>query len=57
MFEGVQPWAKMVAYFIQKTRIKLGNMMVEANWWNVDNYERDIKCAKSLIVNHLLTSW
>ena len=47
----------MVTYFIEKTRVKLGNMTIEANWWNVINSERDVKCARSLIVNHLLTSW
>ena len=35
----------------------LGNMLVEAKWWNVVNSEKDDKCARSLIVNHLLTSW
>ena len=57
MFEGVQPWTEMVAYFIEKNGIKLGNMKVEANWWNVINSDRDVKCAGSMIVNHLLTSW
>ena len=42
MFEGVQPWTKMVAYFIEKNGIKLGNMKVEANWWNVINSDRDL---------------
>ena len=40
----------MVAYFIQKMGIKLRNMTIDANWWNV-------KCVGSLIVHHLLTSW
>ena len=47
----------MVAYFIEKTGIQLGNMTIEANWWNVINSKRDVKCARSLIVNHLLTYW
>ena len=57
MFEDVQPWTEMVAYFIENNGIKLGNMKVEANWWNVINSDRDVKCAGSMIVNHLLTSW
>ena len=57
MFEGVQPWIEMVAYFTKKNEIKLGNMKVEANWWNVINSNKDVKCARSMIVNHLLTSW
>ena len=48
---------EMVAHFIEKTIIKLGNMTVEAKWWNIINSERDVKCAGSLILNHLLTSW
>ena len=52
MFEGVQPWTKIATCFIGKNGIKLGNMKVEANWWNVD-----IKCTGSLIVSRLLTSW
>ena len=40
MFEGVQPWTEMVAYFIEKNGIKLGNMKVEANWCNVINSNR-----------------
>ena len=56
MFEGVQPWLEIMTYFIQKTGITLGNMKVEANWWNVINFERDVKCAGSLTINHLLTS-
>ena len=32
-------------------------MTIEANWWNVINSERDVKCAGSPIVNHLFTSW
>ena len=56
MFEGVQPWTKMVAYFIKKIGIKLENMMVEAIWWNVINSERDVKCTRSMIVKRLLTS-
>ena len=28
MFEGVQPWTEMVAYFIEQNEIKLGNMKV-----------------------------
>ena len=55
MFEGVHPWTKMVAYFIEKTRIMIGNMTIDINWWNVVNSERDVKCAGSLIVNHLLS--
>ena len=47
----------MVTYFIEKNGIKLGNMKVEANWWNVINYDEDVKCARSMIANHLLTSW
>jgi hypothetical protein len=47
----------MVEYFIEKNGIKLGNMKVEANWWNVINSDRDVKCTGSMIVNHLLTSW
>ena len=57
MFEGLQPWTEMVAYFIEKNIIKFGNKNVEANWWNVINSNRDVKCAGSMIVNHLLTSW
>ena len=49
--------SKMVTYFIEKNGIKLGNMNVEANWWNVINFDRDVKCAGSMIVNNLLTSW
>ena len=30
-------------------------MKVKANWWNVINSDRDVKCAGSMIVNHLLT--
>ena len=35
--KGAQPSTEMVAYFIEKTGIQLGNMTVEANWWNVHN--------------------
>ena len=57
MFEGVQPWTEILAYYIEKNGIKLGSMKVEANWWNVISSDRDVKCARSMIVNHLLTSW
>ena len=57
MFECVQPWTKMVVYFIENNIIKLGNMKVEANRWNVINSDRYVKCAGSMIVDHLLTSW
>ena len=32
-------------------------MLVQANWWNFINSERDLKFVGSLIVNHLLKSW
>ena len=57
MFEGVQPWTKMVVYFIENNIIKLGNMKVEANWWNGIISERHVKCAMLVIVDRLLTSW
>ena len=47
----------MVAYFVEKIGIKFGNMKVEANWQNVINSERNVKCTRSMIVNHVLTSW
>ena len=56
MFEGVQPWIEMVAYFIEKNGIKVGKMKVEANWWNVIKSEWDVKSIGSLILNHWLTS-
>ena len=57
MFEGVQLRTEMMAYFIEKNGNKHGNMKVESNWWNVINSDKDVKCAGSLIVNHLLTLW
>ena len=57
MFEGVQHWTEMVAYFLKKTGIKLGNMTIAINWWNVIDSKSNVKCARSLIVNHLLTFW
>ena len=42
--------------YFENTRIKLGNMTFETNWWNVINCERHVKCVGSMIVNHLLTS-
>ena len=57
MFEGLQPWTEMVAKFIEKNTIKLGKMKVKANWWNVINSDRDVKCTGSMIVKHLLTFW
>ena len=57
MFEGVQHWTEMVAYFLKKTGIKLGNMTIDVKWWNIINSERDVKCLGVRIVNHLWTSW
>ena len=37
MFEGVQPWIEMLTHIIEKTIFKLGNVMVDVDWWNVIN--------------------
>ena len=37
--------------------VEIGNMRSVVNWWNVIDSESDVKCAGSLIANHLLTSW
>ena len=57
MFKGVQTSSKVVAYLTKNTIIKLGNMKVEANWWNGIISERHVKCAMLVIVDRLLTSW
>ena len=54
MFEGVKTWIDIVIYFIEKTRIKLGNMKVEANWWNVLNSERDVKIKAATLIEKLV---
>ena len=33
------------------------HVTIEADWWNVINFKMGFKCTRSLIVNHLLTSW
>ena len=48
---------EMVAYFIENIGIWLENMTIQANWWNVINSKKDVKCARFVIVNDLLTYW
>ena len=57
MFWGTNTMGRICRVLYWKVGVRHGKTKIAASWWHVVNSDRQIKCARSLITQHLLASW